>query len=403
MRRQNLLEFFAGAGISASALLLCSALLDRLTHSAIETGPAWTAKLVAGVVLLLVAVALVRRRRSELDAAASSTQTALTSHATNTRVVEFDRLAAFGVSLASAQEVTAGRGELLRVVRQALGCANAWLIAREGRGWASVGTSPGQTKGPADVRREQAAEQFFRTGGGDAVRWTVIDEDCCLPLVAAGTPIGLLGVPCAEAATAEAQKALLAATAPLLAATIRNARLFTEVIDSSLRDDLTGCFTRPHTVDTLAAELSRAARSRKPVSVMMFDLDHFKLVNDRYGHQAGDEVLAAVGRRLRETMRSSDIKCRYGGEEFLVVLPETSLEGARHVADMMRRAIGKHPVVWGESPIDVAASFGLTVAAEGERDATAVIARADAALYQAKHDGRNCVREQLPVPSDTPT
>ena len=140
------------------------------------------------------------------------------------------------------------------------------------------------------------------------------------------------------------------------------------------------------------AELRRARRSQMPVSMIMFDLDHFKDVNDRYGHLCGDAVLTAVGKRMKEVLRGSDLKCRYGGDEFLVLLPETPLHGARRVADTLRREIAERPVPWAGEGLTVTASFGLAQTMPGEVNVQAVIARADQALYRAKNDGHNCVR-----------
>ena len=133
---------------------------------------------------------------------------------------------------------------------------------------------------------------------------------------------------------------------------IKNAQLFREVKDNSVKDALTGCFTRSHALDVIDAELRRARRSQTPVSMIMFDLDHFKDVNDRYGHLCGDAVLSAVGKRMKEVLRGSDLKCRYGGEEFLVLLPETPLHGARRVAETLRREIAERPMPWSGEGID---------------------------------------------------
>src|SRR5215216_2570607 len=125
----------------------------------------------------------------------------------------------------------------------------------------------------------------------------------------------------------------------------------------------------------------------------MFDLDHFKAINDRYGHLCGDAVLAQVGQRMKAVLRGSDIKCRYGGEEFLVLLPDTRLDpGACRVAEMLRRDLEEHPVHWNGEPIMITASFGITESEPGDHDPQAILARADAALYQAKQGGRNRVR-----------
>jgi diguanylate cyclase (GGDEF)-like protein len=185
---------------------------------------------------------------------------------------------------------------------------------------------------------------------------------------------------------------LIETVAAMLAIAVRNAQLFQEVRDNSVRDALTGCFNRAHALDVVDTELRRARRSQMPVSLIMFDLDHFKDINDRYGHLCGDAVLAATGARMRDVLRGSDLKCRYGGEEFLVLLPETPLEGGKRVADTLRREIADMVVTWKDERLRVTASFGVTVALPSEIDAQTIIGRADAALYRAKDQGRNCVR-----------
>jgi diguanylate cyclase (GGDEF)-like protein len=114
-------------------------------------------------------------------------------------------------------------------------------------------------------------------------------------------------------------------------------------------------------------------------------------VNDRYGHLCGDAVLATVGRRMRDVLRGSDLKCRYGGDEFLVLLPETPLNGARRVAETLRREIAERPIPWAGEALAVTASFGLTQAMPGEINIQSIVARADSALYRAKEAGKNCV------------
>jgi diguanylate cyclase (GGDEF)-like protein len=137
--------------------------------------------------------------------------------------------------------------------------------------------------------------------------------------------------------------------------------------------------------------LRRARRANKPFSLVMFDLDHFKSINDRFGQGGGDAVLSAVGVRMKSALRSSDLKCRYGGEEFFVLLPDTPLAGARRVSETLRLAISKDPVPWGDGQVSVTASFGVTEIMPGETDPLAIVARTDSALYRAKQQGRNCV------------
>ncbi len=162
--------------------------------------------------------------------------------------------------------------------------------------------------------------------------------------------------------------------------------------ENSVRDALTGCFTRGHAIEVIDAELRRARRSQAPVSLIMFDVDHLKDVNDRHGHLCGDAVLAVIGKRMREVLRGSDLKCRYAGEQFLVLLPETPLQGAKRVAETLRREVADRPVAWAGENLQITASFGLAQALPGEVNVQALIGRADHALYRAKDDGGNCVR-----------
>jgi len=210
------------------------------------------------------------------------------------------------------------------------------------------------------------------------------------PLAVAGTSLGVIGVPPGRPLL-EQERGVLVAAAALLAMSIKNAELFREVHENSVRDPLTGCYRRAHALEIMDGELRRARRSHLPLSLIMFDLDHFKAINDRHGHLCGDAVLAAIGQRMKTVLRGSDVKCRYGGEEFLVLLPDTPLAGARRVADNLRREFEEHPLLWKDTSVVATASFGVTAVTPGEDNSTAIIDRADAALYRAKQQGRNCV------------
>ena len=211
-------------------------------------------------------------------------------------------------------------------------------------------------------------------------------------MVAAGAVVGVLGVSDDFDLLTDGYRRVLAATAALLAIAVRNVQLFIQIRESNVHDALTGCLNRAYTQELLEAEFRRSLRSGIPLSALMFDLDHFKQVNDHLGHLAGDAVLSAIGRQLREVLRGSDLKCRYGGEEFLILLPDTSIAGASRVAESLRQAFEGLTVRWEGRPVPITASFGVATIRAGERDPQSLVARADAALYQAKQGGRNCVR-----------
>jgi diguanylate cyclase (GGDEF)-like protein len=274
------------------------------------------------------------------------------------------------------------------------------LVQQQGQEWQAL---HGDTRGAEHVLQwGEFAEQLLASGP-DKTPANLIDRTVGFPLIVGGAAVGVLGVRPASGRLAPDRKHFLEAAAALLAVSVKNADLFREVRENSVKDSLTGCFTRAHSLDIVDAELRRARRTQMPVTMIMFDLDHFKDVNDRYGHLCGDAVLNAVGKRMREVLRGSDLKCRYGGEEFLVLLPETPLHGARRVADTLRREIAERPIPWAGEGLTVTASFGLAQAMPGEVNVEALIARADQALYRAKDDGRNCVRiaaDVTPIPSD---
>ena len=129
------------------------------------------------------------------------------------------------------------------------------------------------------------------------------------------------------------------------------------------------------------------------LAVMMLDLDHFKLVNDQFGHAAGDRVLATIAKRLRSQLRGQDLVARLGGEEFLVAMPDTDPDHALHCAERLRRAIGGQPISLPgiAQPINVTVSVGIALGQPGQDQADALIARADRALYDSKSEGRNLV------------
>ena len=154
----------------------------------------------------------------------------------------------------------------------------------------------------------------------------------------------------------------------------------------SRTDALTGLSNRRHLDEQLGRQLSDADRHDEPLCVLLLDIDHFKKVNDDYGHPAGDLVLCAFADRLRAELRANDIAGRWGGEEFLVIMPRTDLAGALEVAERLRRATAATPVRAGLWRISVTVSGGCAISMGGEADS--LLQRADTCLYGAKASGR---------------
>jgi diguanylate cyclase (GGDEF)-like protein len=182
---------------------------------------------------------------------------------------------------------------------------------------------------------------------------------------------------------------------------IENATLHEKVERQAVTDELTGLANLRAFHSILEGEIERARRFNTPLALVMLDLDNFKLVNDEYGHQQGDEVLALVADVLRDFSRDIDAPARYGGEELAVVLPQTDAEGAAQLAERIREAVDRLevPRVDGEGTLRLQASFGVAALPESAVDREGLIAAADAALYRAKRAGRNRVERAEPVPA----
>jgi two-component system cell cycle response regulator len=157
-------------------------------------------------------------------------------------------------------------------------------------------------------------------------------------------------------------------------------------------DSLTQLFNRAAVLEALEREVVRSNREKHPMAVIMADIDHFKDINDTYGHQAGDAVLRETARRILSSFRAYDFVGRYGGEEFLIVVPSSELAMAVELAERLRQNIAAQPVDFDQATIPVTMSLGVAVSAVGERNQPAELLRhADEALYAAKRGGRNRV------------
>ncbi len=175
------------------------------------------------------------------------------------------------------------------------------------------------------------------------------------------------------------------------AAALDGARLLEEVQRLAVTDDLTGAHNRRHLFELAEMEFRQATRYLRPLAAIMFDIDRFKDINDRYGHAIGDLVLRWVADHCRAVVRKADVWGRYGGEEFAVLLPETGLKGAVEMAERLRSRVAAGPIETPRGPVPVTISLGVAELQESMRDVHALIDRADAAMYFAKRTGRNRV------------
>lgn len=226
----------------------------------------------------------------------------------------------------------------------------------------------------------------------------------CSPVVAHGEVLGLLQVrgiaPLPEQGnrTAPFSQQLVVTLTEQVALALTNLKLRDTLLNQSIRDPLTGLFNRRYMEETLERELRRAERTRLPLGVVMLDLDQLKRLNDTFGHEAGNVLLGELGGLLKMQVRSSDIACRYGGDEFLLIVPDTPLETVRQRTEALRLAIKQLNVRYGDRPLGVVTvSGGVAVFPEHGTTAQALLGAADRALYRAKTEGRDRM-----VTADTP-
>ena len=215
----------------------------------------------------------------------------------------------------------------------------------------------------------------------------------CLPLAALGETLGILHIsaPSSDMFTT-ARLAMIQQAGEYAALRLANLRLREKLHDQSIRDPLTGLYNRRFLEATLEQELHRSSRHHTGLGVIMADIDKFKLFNDSFGHTAGDIVLKEVGALLRRSVRTEDIVCRYGGEEFLIVLPDTTLESVRERAETMREAIANLELQHaGHALGKITVSLGLSFSQDGVLAPDILLRYADEALYESKRRGCNCV------------
>jgi diguanylate cyclase (GGDEF)-like protein len=222
---------------------------------------------------------------------------------------------------------------------------------------------------------------------------------CCIPILAHGETIGMLHLDFSEQPSAGKfegdvvqQRRLGLLCAEQISLAIANVKLRDQLRDQSIRDPLTGMFNRRYMLETCRREFARAKRAGQTVAVLSIDVDHFKQFNDNHGHDAGDVVLRSVGACLQSSFRDEDVPCRYGGEEFVVVLPGTTMDDAVNRAEAVRAEIEALSVRYFDQALPrITISVGVALFPASGSTIEAVLKIADDALYRAKENGRNRV------------
>lgn len=218
-------------------------------------------------------------------------------------------------------------------------------------------------------------------------------ESFCIPMMAQGKALGLLSLhSCREGILTTAKRQLAITVAEHIALALANLKLREELHIQSIRDPLTGLFNRRYLEESLRQSIHWSKRKNKPLGLIMLDIDHFKRFNDTFGHEAGDLVLQKTGAYLQAHIRGSDVACRYGGEEIVIIMAEASLADIQQRAEQLRQGIKNLKLSHhGKSLGTITASFGIASFPDYGSNAEDLLAAADDALYQAKAQGRDCV------------
>ena len=230
------------------------------------------------------------------------------------------------------------------------------------------------------------------------------DGYLCVPMMGQGAALGFLHFryskgahkikegPRAIGSISDTKKKLVTTFAEQAALALANLRLRETLRRQSIRDPLTGLYNRRYMEESLERELRRAARSKKPLSTLMVDIDHFKKFNDLFGHETGDELLMQVSQHIQRHIREYDVPCRYGGEEFLILMPETSLETAQKRAENLRKSVKSLQLQNKGRPIGpISLSVGVAAFPSHAQTPENLFRAADTALYRAKSEGRDRV------------
>ncbi|HVN55587.1 MAG TPA: diguanylate cyclase [Anaerolineaceae bacterium] len=214
----------------------------------------------------------------------------------------------------------------------------------------------------------------------------------CVPMTVQGETLGVLHIQTNEQTSIEQLEQLAVTVAVRVGLAVANLKLRETLRVQSIRDPLTGMFNRRYMEETLERELHRAARHQLPLGVIMLDIDHFKQFNDTYGHEAGDGLLRELATFLQANVRSEDVPCRYGGEEFIIILPEASLEDTCRRAEQLQEGIHHLKLQYPEMPLGmVTVSQGVAGFPDHGASAGQLLRTVDAALYRAKRSGRDRV------------
>jgi len=417
---------FLGTNLVLVAMLSCIALLmDRWkqAHGEILADVAIGASLLAFTFRLALTQfhqhqEIAQRKAAQKELSASHQRIGRLLNNARHQTIEITQISELG----SLLQACASRGEVFRLIPERLrrlfpGASGSISLLSASRSHAESvaewGVRPAdQIFAPEQCWALRRGRTHSHPGGRSAPRCSHLlgeGPSVCIPLIANGDAIGTLSIqnddpvsptsdPDADSNSFTRRCQLAAAVAEPVALTIANLNLRESLRLEAVRDPLTGLYNRRYMQEFLDRELHSARRKRRPLAVMMLDLDRFKRYNDNFGHPAGDQALAAVGETLLRSVRAEDVACRYGGEEFALILPECSLQQAVVRADDIRKRL-KECRVQSDRKVtdDLTVSIGVAAFDETTDRVDLLLKFADDALYQAKRAGRDRVVAARPA------
>jgi diguanylate cyclase (GGDEF)-like protein/PAS domain S-box-containing protein len=280
--------------------------------------------------------------------------------------------------------------------------------------WGTIKSSTKESFAPVECRALKSGllhvagktEGEINTCSCGHLKGPVNDDSICAPMIAQGESLGLIylqGNPAVSGQPEEvrsflfkAKQRLASTVAENVGLALANIQLREKLRYQATRDPLTNLFNRRFLEETLSLQMFKAKRSGISIGIIMFDIDHFKVFNDTYGHAAGDAMLTALGNFLKANTRASDIACRYGGEEFIMIMPDATAKAAAVRAETLRLGVKELKTEYDNKPLSINLSFGVAAFPEHGDNVDMVIRCADSALYKAKESGRNRVEIYTP-------
>src|SRR5258708_1460820 len=281
-------------GLAVALLVIFARPIEHYAVTFAREAEATSGLALVPALIILTLVFVFHAQNKRQDARAEAAAAAALAQEAEARAQELERLGNFGEALPRSLDLESIRDVVVQQLAKITGTDETWVLVRTGGHWQPLVGTTSESRRAIERTHERIADHAFAQEAQRRTDPVETEGQLCVPLTAGGEALGVLGIPQQLAPSTGAGRRMLSTASPMLAIALRNVQLFHELRENSVRDGLTGCFNRMHSLDVIDTELRRARRSQMPVSLIMFDLDHFKDVNDHSGHLCRDAVLAAA-------------------------------------------------------------------------------------------------------------